>query len=156
MSSGIATKTYGVTLVDEHHVEISKSRNNYIQRQKFELLSGFVSELFNHKTSGETMKNVSNLIVLSLNSFKDNLQNRFTSEREINLSFASISECISEYRNEKKQELNDPLLKYGRILNSVHSIIANCPDLTSKQKLEYCNIERYFIKSFFKELALKY
>ena len=85
MSSGIATKTYGVTLVDEHHVEISKSSKNYIQRQKFELLSGFVSELFNHKHSGEAMKNVSNLIVLSLNSLKDNLQNRFTSERETNL-----------------------------------------------------------------------
>jgi len=151
MSSGIATKTYGVTLVDEHHVEISKSSNNYIQRQKFELLSGFVSELFNHKHSGEAMKNVSNLIVLSLNSFKNNRQNRVTSKKETDLFFSSIS----EYRNVNKQEINDPLKKYVRILNSIHSIVSNCPYLTGNEKLEYCNIERYFIKSFFRELALQ-
>jgi len=150
MSSGIATKTYGVTLDDQQHVEIAKSSKNYIQRQKFELLSTFVSELFTHKNSEEAIKNVSNLIVLSLKSFKNNRQMRLTSKEEIDIFFAGIS----GYRNEYKQENKNPFIKYGRILDLTHSIIANCPDLTCNVKLEYCNIERYFIKSVFKELAL--
>jgi len=152
MSSGIATKTYGVTLVNDQHVEISKSSKNSIQRHEFKLLSEFVFELFKHKNSGEAMKNISNLIVLSLNSFMNNRQNRLISKIDKNLFLTNIS----EYRNENKQELNDPFEKYSRILNYIHSLVAHCPDLTNKEKLEYCNIERYFMKSFLKELALRF
>jgi len=150
MSSGIATKTYGVTLEDQQHVEIAKSSKNYIQRQKFDLLSIFVSELFTHKNSEEAIKNVSNLIVLSLKSFKKNHQKCLASKEEIDLFFASPS----EYRYEKTQGIKNPFIKYGRILDIIHSIIANCPNLPNNEKLQYCNIERFFIKSVFKELAI--
>ena len=150
MSSGIATKTYGVTLDDQQHVEISKSNKNYIQRQKFHLLSMFVSELFTHKNSEEAIKNVSNLIVLSLKSFKNNKHDSFKSKEEFDLIFANMSAC----RNKNTQNTNNPFIKYGKVLDTIHSIIANCPDLTNNEKLEYCNIERYFIKSVFKELAV--
>ena len=150
MSSGIATKTYGVTLDDQQHVEISKSPKNSNQRQKFDLLTLFVSELFTHKNSEDTIKNVSNLIVLSLKLFKNNSQNIDMSKHGVNIFF----ESISGYRNKNTQKTNNPFTKYGRILDILHSIIANCPDLTNNEKLEYCNIERYFIKSVFKELAL--
>lgn len=152
MSSGIATKTYGVTLDDEQHIEIAKSSKNYVQRQKFELLARFVSELFTHKNSEEAIKNVSNLIVLSLKSFKNNRQKNLISIEENDLFFAGIS----GYRNEYKQEIKNPFKKFGRILDLTHSIISYCPDLASNEKLEYCNIERYFIKSVFKELALNF
>ena len=150
MSSGIATKTYGVTLDSQKHVEISKSDKNYVQKQKFNLLSTFVSELFTHKNSEDAIKNVSNLIVLSLKSFENNHHDGFKSKQEVDLTFANTSICS----NENTQNTNNPFIKYGKILDSIHSIIANCPDLTNNEKLEYCNIERYFIKSVFRELAV--
>ena len=150
MSSGIATKTYGVTLDVQQHVEIPKSSKNYIQRQKFDLLSMFVSELFTHKNSEDAIKNVSNLIVLSLKSFKNNHQNDLVSKQEMN----SFFEGITEYRNKNNQKTNNPFVKYGNMIDVIHTIVANCPYLTHNEKLEYCNIERYYIKSVFKELAL--
>jgi len=147
MSSGITTKTYGVTLDDQQHVEISNSREYSIQRRKFQLLSEFISELFIHKNSEETMKNVSNLIVLSLNTFKNNPQNELITKIENNFIFTGNSE--------NTQKSNNPFKKYGRILNYIHSVVANYPELTSNEKLDYCNIERAFIKLVFKELALK-
>ena len=150
MSSGIATKTYGVTLGLQQHVEISKSNKNYLQRQKFDLLSMFVSELFTHKNSKDAIKNISNLIILSLKSFKNNPQSNLSSKQGVNPFF----ESISVYRNNSNQKTNNPFMKYGKILDILHSIIANCPDLPNNEKLEYCTIERFFIKSVFKELAL--
>ena len=150
MSSGIATKTYGVTLVDQEHVEISKSNKNYNQKQKFDLLSIFVSELFTHKDSEDAIKNISNIIVLSLKLFNNNRQNMIMSKQGGN----SFFESISEHRNKSNQKTKNPFMKYGKILEILHSIIANCPDLPINEKLEYCNIERFFIKSVLKELAL--
>ena len=43
---------------------------------------------------------------------------------------------------------------YLAIIKKIHSILADCPNLTRKQKYEYCNIERYFIKLYLKESLL--
>ena len=43
---------------------------------------------------------------------------------------------------------------YLAIIKKIHSILIDCPDLTRKQKFEYCNIERYFIKLYLKESLL--
>ena len=40
---------------------------------------------------------------------------------------------------------------YMAIIKKIHVILADCPDLTRKQKLEYCSIERYFIKLYLNE-----
>lgn len=40
-------------------------------------------------------------------------------------------------------------------LEKVHAILLNCINLTKKQKLEYAESERYFMKSYLKKLINK-
>ena len=37
-------------------------------------------------------------------------------------------------------------------LKKIHAIILNCVNLTKKQKLEFCNSERYFMKLYLRKL----
>ncbi|MFW9826715.1 MAG: hypothetical protein ACFFEY_03735 [Candidatus Thorarchaeota archaeon] len=37
-------------------------------------------------------------------------------------------------------------------LNKIHAILLNCSNLSKKQKLEFCESERYFMKLFLKKL----
>ena len=37
-------------------------------------------------------------------------------------------------------------------LNKIHAILMNCSNLSKKQKLEFCESERYFMKLFLKQL----
>lgn len=37
-------------------------------------------------------------------------------------------------------------------LKKIHAILLNCVNLTKKQKLEFCNSERYFMKLYLKRL----
>ena len=48
-----------------------------------------------------------------------------------------------------------PSTKFGKqkemyllMLNRVRSIFSKCPNLTNKQKFDFCAIERYFMKSY--------
>ncbi len=43
---------------------------------------------------------------------------------------------------------------YGKIVN-VHSYLLNNDELTNTQKLDYCNMERYFMKAYLKEIMKK-
>lgn len=43
---------------------------------------------------------------------------------------------------------------YGKIVN-VHSYLLNNDELTNTQKLDYCSIERYFMKAYLKEMMKK-
>jgi hypothetical protein len=43
---------------------------------------------------------------------------------------------------------------YGKIVN-VHSYLLNNDELTNTQKLDYCNMERYFMKAYLKEMMKK-
>jgi hypothetical protein len=43
---------------------------------------------------------------------------------------------------------------YGKIVN-VHSFLLNNEELTNTQKLDYCSIERYFIKLYLREMMKK-
>ncbi len=43
---------------------------------------------------------------------------------------------------------------YGKIVN-VHSYLLNNEELTNTQKLDYCSIERYFMKAYLKEMMKK-
>jgi len=40
---------------------------------------------------------------------------------------------------------------YMTIIKKIHLILADCPELSSQQKLNFCDIERYFIKLYLKE-----
>jgi len=43
---------------------------------------------------------------------------------------------------------------YGKIVN-VHSYLLNNEELTNAQKLDYCSMERYFMKAYLKEMMKK-
>jgi len=55
----------------------------------------------------------------------------------------------------KQQEIIKKLNKfYGKIID-VHFFLLNNKELTNNQKLEYCTIERYFIKLYLREMMKK-
>ncbi len=43
---------------------------------------------------------------------------------------------------------------YGKIVN-VHAFLLNNEELTNTQKLDYCSMERYFMKAYLKEMMKK-
>jgi len=52
----------------------------------------------------------------------------------------------------KQQEFVNKLNKfYGKIID-VHFFLLNNKELTNNQKLDYCNIERYFMKLYLRTL----
>ena len=40
-------------------------------------------------------------------------------------------------------------------LKKIHAILLNCLNLNEKEKLEFCNSERYFMKLYLKQLSDK-
>ena len=55
----------------------------------------------------------------------------------------------------KQQEIVNKLKKfYGKIID-VHFFLLNNKELTNNQKLEYCTIERYFMKLYLREMMKK-
>lgn len=55
----------------------------------------------------------------------------------------------------KQQETVNKLNKfYGKIID-VHFFLLNNKELTNNQKLEYCTIERHFMKLYLKEIIKK-
>ena len=48
-----------------------------------------------------------------------------------------------------------PEEEYLSISTDIHSILSNYPDLTSDQKLDYCNNQRYFMKLYLREVITK-
>ncbi len=42
------------------------------------------------------------------------------------------------------------------IITEIQSILQNCSNLTDKQKLDYCNSQRYFMKLYLKEIKKKW
>jgi hypothetical protein len=55
----------------------------------------------------------------------------------------------------KQQEIFKKLNKlYGKIID-VHFFLLNNNELTNNQKLDYCSIERHFMKLYLKEIIKK-
>ena len=80
------------------------------------------------------------------------------SEKELILNLKRLfyeNEIDNEIKDNSEQEFeeftNDTLI----ILNEIKIILQNCSNLTDKQKLEYCNSQRYFMKLYLKELNKK-
>ena len=70
-----------------------------------------------------------------------NLKNLFY-EDEVNI------EIKNDFENVNEEKTNDNLI----ILNEIKAILQNCSNLTNKQKLEYCNSQRFFMKLYLKEI----
>ncbi|MHA2183295.1 MAG: hypothetical protein ACXAAH_17900 [Promethearchaeota archaeon] len=58
-------------------------------------------------------------------------------------------------RNTLDQKLSDVKTEYLSISNDIHSILANCPNLSHDQKLDYCDSQRYFMKMYMNEMVVK-
>ena len=73
--------------------------------------------------------------------------------------YASVP-VLSVNENKLEFELNkscfdQKLTKcYSKIVN-VHSFLLNNEELTNTQKLDYCSMERYFMKAYLKEMMKK-
>lgn len=63
-------------------------------------------------------------------------------EDEVNIEIKNDFESVNE------EKTNDNLI----ILNEIKAILQNCSNLTNKQKLEYCNSQRFFMKLYLKEI----
>ena len=63
-------------------------------------------------------------------------------EDEVNIEIKNDFESVNE------EKTNDNLI----ILNEIKAILQNCSNLTNKQKLEYCNSQRFFMKIYLKEI----
>ena len=64
----------------------------------------------------------------------------------------NISEGLERAENEDLEDIIDENLV---TLKKVHSILLNCINLTKKQKLEFAESERYFMKMYLKKLTEK-
>ena len=51
-----------------------------------------------------------------------------------------------------KAEGEFPISENYLILKELNSILVKCTNLTSQQKLAYCNSQRYFMKLYLKEI----
>jgi len=111
------------------------------QKCKFQFISELVSILFKQKGCQDAFQNLSNLIILLLKEPEEKFADiLFTGNNGID--FNDIDEHLLTYKFRQKKD------KYLLMLNRVRSIFNNCPELTNKQKFDYCAIERYFMKSF--------
>ena len=97
--------------------------------------------LFKQKGCQNTFQNLSNLIVLSLKEPEEKFADILFSGNN-GIDFNDKFEHLLTYKFGQKKD------KYLLMLNRVRSIFNNCPDLTNKQKFDYCAIERYFMKSY--------
>ena len=78
---------------------------------------------------------------------KKKLQNgKFSSEKLLNQQGNEIKELA---HSKKVEEICDENLI---TLKKIHAILLNCLNLNEKEKLEFCNSERYFMKLYLKKL----
>ena len=120
-----------------------------------EFSSNFFSKLlalfFKDQGPNECFKNISKLIVLLLNAPGMEIPSKLFHGNIENV----VKEIYYEFKNILKHESEIEVNKYFKTLEQVPPLISNCPELTNKQKLDYCNCERSFMKLYLKDLLLK-
>ena len=53
------------------------------------------------------------------------------------------------------QKFEDEFYEYLEIVKEIHKILLEYSNLTYKEKFDYCNSQRYFMKAFLKKLIEK-
>ena len=66
-----------------------------------------------------------------------------------------VKEIYYEFKSILKRESENEINEYFKTLEKIPPLIIDCPELTNKQKLDYCNIERSFMKLYLKDLLVK-
>ncbi|MFX1303858.1 MAG: hypothetical protein ACFE9X_10900 [Promethearchaeota archaeon] len=115
------------------------------------IISGLLSELFNHINSKESFNYISDLLIASLSKYKKN----FPVENFIENQDNSLNKIDKNYISNLGSNLTDSKNEYLAISNDIHSILSNCPDLTNNQKLDFCTNQRYFMKLYLKEVLIQ-
>lgn len=152
MSSGVVKNRYrNIPTIDLPIQALFNFDKKEGQKCKFHFISELVSILFTQNKSQESFKIISSLIKLSLKAPEENFADVIFSGNNAG-AFNNIDNEVKCFLNQKfRVDKNMCLL----MLNRVRSILINCPDLTNKQKFDYCRIERYFMKSYLKEGLVK-
>lgn len=124
---------------------------NNLQNLDNNTISNLVSELFNHITSKETFKYISDLLITSLSDYKK----RFSLDRETENVESPFNKINKSESSNSRYGFNSSNNEYLSISNNIHTILSNCQDLTNGQKLDFCNNQRYFMKLYLKEIIIK-
>ncbi|KKK89651.1 hypothetical protein LCGC14_2730960 [marine sediment metagenome] len=74
------------------------------------------------------------------------------SDTNINRKIRDVVVNTSQKNDEEIENLCDDNLN---TIKKVHAILLNCSNLSKKQKLEFCESERYFMKLYLKKLSDK-
>ena len=122
--------------------------HNEIQNSINSVISKNISELFNHINSKELFNYISDLLITSLNEYKNKFPIEILTENN-EKSFNKIASKNTSYT------FNDPKNECLSISNDIHSILSNCHDLTNTQKHDFCNNQIYFMKLYIKEMVIK-
>ncbi len=72
-------------------------------------------------------------------------------KREVQLK----SQFNKNSHNQLNKEIINDLDDNFDIIKSLHLILLNCSTLTKKQKFDFCNSQRYFMKLYLKEILRK-
>jgi len=106
---------------------------------------------FRNQKPKESFKNISKLIVLLLNTPGIEIPSTYFQGNPENI----VKEIYYEFKSILEHESENEVNKYFKTLEQIPPLIAGCPELTNKQKLDYCNIERSFMKLYLKDLLIK-
>jgi len=121
------------------------------QKIKSTFFSKLLSLFFRNQKPNESFKNISKLIVLLLNTPGIEIPNTYFQGNTENI----VKEIYYEFKSILKRESENEVNQYFKTLEKIPPLITNCPELTNKQKLDYCNIERSFMKLYLKDLLTK-
>ena len=88
---------------------------------------------------------------------------KFENSEYVNQKFDQISSSLL-YNNDLRifsknsfdQEINFELNKFYHKIFEIHLILSNNSNLTNDEKLDYCRIERAFMKLYLKAIVKKY
>jgi len=83
---------------------------------------------------------------------KDLAINDRSNQADLKLDSVSFKEHVYKAESHKIEQLCDENLT---TLQKIHAILLNCINLSKKQKLEFCESERYFMKLYLKKLQIK-
>ena len=76
------------------------------------------------------------------------------SDSDTNLN-SKLREAVVNTSQNKDKEIENICDDNLNIIKKVHAILLNCSNLSKKQKLEFCESERYFMKLYLKKLSDK-
>ena len=82
------------------------------------------------------------------------MNSKTAKEANIKIQKAESYSKEFEIKTEKKfkENIEDICDENLTTLQKIHAILLNCVNLSKKQKLEFCESERYFMKQYLKQL----